>query len=71
MVAKEGSTKIFLTLRAGVLVLGHGHISYTCVVKMHHFFKNLFLYYYYSGGGFLQTKCVVMMTKKESTCTKI
>ena len=44
MMTKEGSTKIVndMTPGTGVLVLGHGHISY--IVKMHYFFKNLFLY---------------------------
>ena len=39
MMTKEGSTKIinFMTLGAGVLVLGHDHISHS--VKMHYFFK--------------------------------
>ena len=43
MTTKEGSTKIvnFMTPRAGVLVLGLGHISY--IVKMHYFFINLLL----------------------------
>ena len=38
MMTKEGSTKIvnFMTPRAGVLVLGRGHISH--IVKMHNFF---------------------------------
>ena len=44
MVTKEGSTKIisFMTPGAGVLVQGHGHISY--LVKMHYFLKNYLLY---------------------------
>ena len=39
---KEESTKIvnFMTPRAGVLVLGRGHISH--IVKMHYFFKIFF-----------------------------
>ena len=43
MMNKEGSTKIvnFMTPRAGVLVLGCGHISH--IVKMHYFLKNLHL----------------------------
>ena len=43
MMTKEGSTKIVnnMTPGAGVLVLGHGHISHK--VKMHYFFKNLIL----------------------------
>ena len=41
MMTKEGSTKIvnFMTPGAGVLVLGHGHISH--IVKMHYSYKNL------------------------------
>ena len=41
MLIKEGSTKIykFHDPRAGVLVLGCGHISH--IVKIHYFFKNL------------------------------
>ena len=41
---KERSTKIvnIMTPGAGVLVLGHGHISH--IVKRHYFFKNLLLY---------------------------
>ena len=46
----------FITLKAGLLVLGH-------IVKMHYFFKNLLLY---SGVCFRQTKCIVMMTMEES-----
>ena len=44
MMTKEGSTKIvnFMTPGAGVLALGHGHISH--IVKIHYFFKNLLLY---------------------------
>ena len=39
MITKEGCAKIvtFMTPGAGVLVLGHGHISH--IVKMHYFFK--------------------------------
>ena len=64
MMTKEGSIKIiiFMTPRAGVLVLGRGHISRE--VKMHYFFKNLLLY---SQALIRQTKYVVMMTKEEST----
>ena len=41
MMTKEGSTKIvtFITLGAGVLVLGRDHISH--IVKMSYYFKNL------------------------------
>ena len=41
---QERSNKIvnFMTPRAGVLVLGHVHVSH--IVKMHYFFKNLLLY---------------------------
>ena len=64
MLTKEGSTKIvnFMTLGAGVLVLGCGHISH--LMKIHYFFTNLLLY---SGAWFRQTKCIVMMTKEGST----
>ena len=39
MMTKEGSSKIvnFMTPGAGVLLLGHGHLSH--IVKMHYFFK--------------------------------
>ena len=42
MITKEAYTKFvnFMTPRAGVLVLGRGHISY--IVKMHYFFKIFF-----------------------------
>ena len=45
MMTKEGSTKIvtYMTTRAGVLVLGRGHIL-SHIVKIHYFFKNLLLY---------------------------
>ena len=64
MMTKEGSTKIvfFMTPRAGVLVLGHGHISQ--IVKMHYFFKNLLLY---SQALIRQTKYIVMMIKEGFT----
>ena len=44
MMTKIGSTKIldFMTPRAGVLVLGRGHISH--LMKIHYFFTNLLLY---------------------------
>ena len=44
MMTKEGSAKLLnaVTPRAGVLVLGRGHIIH--IVKMHYFFKNLILY---------------------------
>ena len=44
MMTKEGSTKIvnFMTHSAGVLVLGHDHISH--IVKLHYFFKNRLFY---------------------------
>ena len=40
MMTKKGSTQIvnFVTLRSGVLLLGHGHISN--IVKMHYFFSS-------------------------------
>ena len=61
---KEGSFKIvnFMTPGAGVLVLGHGHISH--IVKLHYFFKNLLLY---SQALIRQTKYVLMMTKEGAT----
>ena len=64
MMTKEGSTKIvyFMTPRAGVHVLGRGHISH--LVKMHYFFKNLL---FNSQALIRQTKYVVMMTKEGST----
>ena len=64
MMTTERSTKIvnFMTPRAGVLVLGHGHINHK--VKMHYFFKNLLLY---SHAYIRQTKYIVMMTKGGST----
>ena len=57
-------TEIFdiMTTGAGVLVLGHGHISH--IVKMHYFFKNLLLN---SQAQIRQTKYVVMITKEGST----
>ena len=59
MMTKEGSTKIinFITLRAGVLVLGRGRISHK--VKMHFYFENLLLYTQWVG--------IVMVIKKESS----
>ena len=64
MMTMERSTKIvnFMTPGAGVLVLGHGHISH--IVKMHYFFKNLLLY---SQAWIRQTKYIVMMTTERST----
>ena len=66
MIAKEGSTKIvtFMTLGAGVFVLGYGHINN--IVKMHYFFKK-------SSSllpGIDQTNYglyIVLMTKERST----
>ena len=66
MMTKEGSTKIvnFMIPRAGVLVLGRGHISH--IVKMYYFFKkSLPLPQAYNR----QAKCIVMMT--EEVFTKI
>ena len=65
MMTKEGSTKIvnFMTPRAGVLMLGCGHISH--IVKMHYFFKKSFSLF--SQALIRQTKYVVMMTKEGST----
>ena len=67
MMTKEGSTKFvnFMTTWAGVLVLGHGHISHT--VKMHLLIislKNLPLYFH---AYIRQTKYKVMMIKEVST----
>ena len=66
MMTKEKSTKIvnFMNPGAGGFVLGRGHISHTCIVKMHHFFKNLLLY---SQAYIRQTNYVVMITKEGST----
>ena len=52
MMTKEGSTKIedFMIPGAGVLMLGHGHISH--IVKLHYSLNNLLLYS-------KQTKCIV------------
>ena len=57
MMTKESSAKIvnFMTLGAGVLVLGHGH---TCIVKMQYFFSSYCLHWH---------DYVVMMTKGGST----
>ena len=64
MMTKKGSTKIvnFMTPTAGVLVLGHGHISH--IVKMHYSLKNLLLY---SPAWMRQTQYIVMKTKEGST----
>ena len=66
MMTKEGITKIvnFITLGAGVLVLGLGHVSHK--VKMNYVFKSLLLY---TQALTRQTKYTVMMTKEESTKT--
>ena len=68
MMTKDWSTKIanFMLPGAGVLVLGCGHISY--IVKMHYFLKHLL---FYSGAWSIQTKCIILMSKEGSTCTKI
>ena len=44
MMTKEGSTKIvtFMTLRAGVLALGYGHISH--IMEMHFSYKIISLF---------------------------
>ena len=46
MMTNEGSsvtlTVTFMTLSAGVLALGHGHISH--IIELHFFFKNHILY---------------------------
>ena len=64
MITKEGSTKIvnFMTPGAGVLVLGHGHISN--IVKIHYFFKKSSTLL----PGIYQTKkYIVIITKEGST----
>ena len=63
MMTKEGSTSIvnFMTPGAGVLVQARGRISH--LVKMHYFLKNLLWCMVHS----IQTKCIVMMNKEEST----
>ena len=63
MLTKEGSNKIvnFMNPRAGILVLGCGHVSH--IVKMHYFFKNLL----FSKALIRQTKYIVIMTKEGST----
>ena len=64
MMTKEGSAKSlnFMTLGAGVLVLGCGHIR--CIVKMHYFCKKSFSLL--SQALIRQTKYIVMMTKEGS-----
>ena len=64
MMTKEGSTKIvnLMTQRAGVLVLGRGHIAYK--VKLYSFYKIFLLY---SQAYIRQTKCEVMKTKEGFT----
>ena len=66
MMTKEGSTIFvnFMTPGAGVLVLGHGHISHIHVVKMHYFFENLLLY---SQAQNRQTMYIIMIIKEGST----
>ena len=63
MITKEGPTKIvnFMTPRAGILVVGCGHISH--IVKIHYSFENLF----YSQAWNRQTKYKVIMTKEGFT----
>ena len=63
MMTKEGSTNIvnFMTLGAGVLVLGRGHINH--IVKMHYILKILLLY----SDKIRQTKYIVMMNKDGSS----
>ena len=64
MIIKEGSTKIvnFMTPKAGVLVLEHGHTSH--IVKMLYFFKNLLLYF---QAQTRKTDSIVIMPKERST----
>ena len=57
----QGRVVNFMNPGAGVLVLGHGHISY--IGEMHYFFKkssSLVL-------GIDQANYIVMMTNEEST----
>ena len=58
--SKEGFIKIvnFFTPREGILVLGHGQISY--IKKMHFFFKNLF-----TPAYIRQIESIVMMTTED------
>ena len=51
-----------MTPGAGVHVLERGHGSH--IVKRHYFFKNYLLF---SGARFRQSKCIVLMTKEESS----
>ena len=64
MMGMEGFTKIvnFIILKAGVLVLGCGHISQT--VKMHYFSKTFLLF---SQAKIRQTKYSEIMIKEWST----
>ena len=64
MMTIEWSTKIlnFMIPRAGVLLLGRGHISH--IVKMYYYFKNILLY---SQAWIRQFKYIVMMSKEGST----
>ena len=64
MVSQERYTKIvnFLTHRAGIIVLGRGHVS--DIVKIHYCYKNLLLY---SQAQIRQTEGIVMMSKEGST----
>ena len=64
MVTKEGSIKIvnFMTPKAGVLVVGRGHLSH--IVKMHYFSKNRLLY---SLAQIRHTRCIVMIAKEGSS----
>ena len=61
MVSQEGYTKIvnFLTPRAGIIVLGRGHVS--DIVKIHFFYTNLLLY---SQAQIRQTEDIVRMSKE-------
>ena len=60
----EGSTKFvnFMTTRAGILVLGCGHIK--DIVKIHYFYKNLLMY---SQTQIRQTEGIEKMFKERST----
>ena len=58
MITKEGSTKIFMTLVEGILMLGHGFLNQK--VEMHYFFENLL----YSWAWIRQTNYIVIMAKQ-------
>ena len=66
MMSIEAFTKIinFMTPKAGVLVIGCGHISlYGHIEKMYHFFENLL----YSCASSRKTEYIVMISMEAST----